>query len=126
MIKKFLREYQQADIVTGHNILKFDLPVLNAECMRVGLPKLRGVYAQDTMRFPKSKGFKKGMDNVAGLLGTEEHKHAMDWQQWEDAYAEPGWPEVIERCTSDVRMHMQMREKMSDRGWLKGPVYWKP
>jgi hypothetical protein len=126
MLRKFLRELRQATMVTGHNLLRFDLPILNAESIRCGLPKLEPIKVQDTMRITRTKGFKKGQDNVAGLLRTEERKKAMDWQQWEDAYEERGWPEVIDRCESDVRMHIQMRQGMIDRGWLKRPVFWTP
>lgn len=126
MLGKFLERFSQADMVTGHNLLRFDLPVVNSECMRLGFPPLKLVLVHDTMRIVKSKGFKKGQDNLAGLVNTFQRKQAMDWQQWEDAYAEPGWPTVISRARSDVVMHKEMRLKMIEGGWLKPAVRWKP
>lgn len=126
MLDRFLKDYAQADMVTGHNLLRFDLPILNAECMRLGLPPLGPVRVEDTMRIRRSKGFKKGQDNLAGLVQTHERKLALDWQQWEDAYAEPGWPTVMDRARSDVVMHKQLRLAMKERGWLKPPVTWRP
>lgn len=126
MLKPFLEEIVKATMVTGHNILRHDLPLLNTECMRLGLPKLSAVRAQDTIRVVKTKGFKKGQDNLARLLHAPTEKYAMDWQQWDDAYDEPGWPTVIHRATSDVLMHKQMRATMIERGWLKPPVTWNP
>jgi DNA polymerase elongation subunit (family B) len=126
MLDRFRRVLARADIVTGHNLLRFDLPVLNAEYMRLGLEPLQSVHVQDTMRIKRSKGFKKGQDNLAGLVQTFERKQAMDWQQWEDAYAEPGWPLVKSRAVSDVVMHKQLREQMIDRGWLRPMVRWYP
>jgi DNA polymerase elongation subunit (family B) len=126
MLVTFLRSYNRADMVTGHNLLRFDLPVLNADIMRLGLPPLGPVLVQDTMRIPRSKGFKKGQDNLAGLLETYERKLALDWQQWEEAYATEGWPVVKDRARSDVIMHKEMRAKLLERGMLKAPTTWRP
>lgn len=126
LLADFLADYERADIVTGHNLLRFDLPVLNADAMRLGLPPLGPKLVQDTMRLPRGKGFKKGQDNLAGLLRTYERKLALDWQQWEDAYAEPGWPTVMDRARSDVIMHKEMRALLIERGWLKPAVVWHP
>lgn len=126
LLATFLRDYEQADMVTGHNLIRFDLPVLNAECMRLGLSPLRSVLVQDTIRLSRTKGFKKGLDNLAGLVQTYERKLAMDWQQWEDAYAEPGWPVVMDRARSDVVMHKELRVALLERGWLKPTRTWAP
>jgi len=117
---------RQADMVTGHNILRFDLPVLNADAMRVGLPPLDPVLAQDTIRLPKTKGFKKGQDVLSGLLGVEDEKLPLNWHQWACGYAEPSHASIRERVAGDVRQHMQMRERMKERGWLTAPRMWKP
>jgi hypothetical protein len=63
-----------ADILTGHNITRFDLRVLNANFMRFGLDPLPGLRVQDTIRLPKTKGLKKGQDNLGELLGIEVHE----------------------------------------------------
>lgn len=127
MLEQFLPIYHQADMVTGHNLLRFDLPALNSECMRLGLGKLPPKLVQDTMRaLGKTKGFKKGQDNVAGLLKTETRKQSMDWQQWEDAYEDPSWQTVRDRAESDVRMHKEMRARMLEEGWRIKPVTWTP
>ena len=126
LLAEFLVDLAQATIVTGHNILRFDLPIVNAECMRLGLPDLRPVKVRDTIRLGKRKGLKKGLDNLGGLLETYERKKAMNWQEWQDAYAAHGWPEVIDRARSDVVMHKQVRQALLDSGRLKGPVVWRP
>lgn len=125
-IRPLVERVAEADIVTGHNLLRFDLPVLNAECLRVGLPPLPAVAVQDTIRLPRSKGFKKGQDNLGHVLGLREEKLPLSWAEWAAAYAEPDLVTVKERCASDVRMHLRMREAMLERGWLRAPRAWRP
>lgn len=126
MLHELLVAIRQADIVTGHNIVRFDLPVVNAEALRLGLTPLESVYVDDTMSILKSKGFKKGQDNISQLLGIPLEKQAMTWQQWQDAYSEQGWPKIRSRAESDVLMHKLMRERMRELGWLHPPRLWKP
>ena len=102
------------------------MPIINAECLRLGLGLLLAVRVQDTMRIVKTKGFKKGQDNLSELLNLADRKLSLSWQGWEDAYAEPGWPTVRERCVSDVRQHMRLREAMLQAGWSRGSVTWRP
>lgn len=115
-----------ADIVTGHNIARFDLRTLNANLMRFGLDPLPRLRIQDTIRLPKTKGFKKGQDNIGELLGIPVHKLALNHQQWDDAYRVPGWPTVKERCMTDVMQHKLIRAEMLKRGWLQPAKVWSP
>ena len=126
MLCDFHEEYDRADMVTGHNVIRFDLPVLNSECLRMHFVSLGAKLCQDTIRIVKTKGFKKGQDNIGHLLKLSAQKKALSWQQWQDAYEEDEWATVKERCASDVRQHKLMREEMLKRGWLKPPRMWQP
>ena len=125
-LRPLVAAIRQADIVRGHNLARHDLPVLNAECLRLGLGPLPPLQVQDSIKIVRTKGFKKGQDNLARLLKLEKEKLAMDWQAWEDAYAEAGWPTVIARCVSDVEQHKQLWDAMSAAGWLKPMTVWRP
>lgn len=125
-IRPLVETIGQADIVTGHNLLRFDLPIVNAECLRLNLPPLGPTKVQDTMRLPKAKGFKKGQDNLGHALAVKAEKMPLSWAQWAAAYAEPDLATVKERCASDVLMHMEMRAEAIGRGWLKPPRMWRP
>lgn len=125
MLEAFLEAYNEADMVTGHNLIRFDLPVLNSEYLRLGLPPLGEKLVQDTMRMPKSKGFKRGLDNLAALYDVPAEKLAMNHQQWQDAYADPSWAEVEKRAATDVVLHKLVRQALLDRGHLKPPMRWK-
>lgn len=125
-MKALVDAIRQADIVRGHNLLKHDLPIINGECLRFKWEPLPAIRVQDSMRIVKTKGFKKGQDNLAMLLKLEAEKMAMNHQAWQDAYAEPGWPKVKLRCVSDVEQHKQLYEAMSDAGWLRAMTVWNP
>ena len=126
MLRPLLEAIEEADILTGHNLLRYDLPILNAECMRLRLPPLKPQVVQDTMRIQRTKGFKKGQDNISVLLKIPEKKLALSWQEWQDAYDEPDWGTVKERVVSDIIQHKLVREEMISLGWLKHPVLWRP
>jgi len=126
MLRPLLEAIAEADVVTGHNIYRFDLPIVNAECLRLGLSMLPQLRVQDTMRVPRSRGFKKGQDSLGRLLKVPGEKLHLDWQAWQDAYDQDGWAVVKERAVSDVVMHKQIREEMLARGWLGEPALWKP
>lgn len=119
MLEEFVRVFNQADAVTGHNIRRFDLGVMNAELMRLQLPVLDDKPVVDTIRLVRSKGFKKGQDVIADVLGVREEKKAMNWAQWQRAYAEPGWPEVRERVVGDVVQHKQVLGRLLELGYLR-------
>ena len=125
MLKPLLRAISEADMVTGHNIERFDLLVLNAEAMRLGLEPIREKLVQDTMRFVRSKGFKKGQDVLMRQNRVAAEKLALDWQAWQDAYDEPGWPTIRERCETDVLGHKRLRERLVEKGHLKPPRVWR-
>lgn len=119
MLKEFVDVFNQADAVTGHNIHRFDLGVMNAELMRLKLPVLEDKRVIDTIRLKRSKGYKKGQDVLAEVLGVPAEKKAMNWAQWQKAYATPGWPEVRERVSGDVIQHKQVLAELLDLGYLR-------
>lgn len=124
MLSELLSQIAEADILTGHNIARFDLPVVNAEAMRLGLEPIRSILVQDTMRLVRAKGFKKGQDVLGHWLKVRDQKMPLDWQQWQDGYAEPDWATIRQRAESDVVMHKQIRLQLLERDLLKPPRKW--
>lgn len=115
----------EADVLTGHNIMRFDLPVLNAELIRAGQAGLPSLWVQDTIRFPKAKGLKKSQDDLSVMTGTGQKKLTMNWEQWDRAYEERGWPVPLKRCETDVTAHKKLYKALSDQGVLDRPRRWK-
>ena len=98
MFSEFLEAYNEADVVVAHNAIRFDLGVINSDLMRLkaegkNLESLGPKMVQDTIKLPKSKGFKKGLDDLSVLLGVPIEKFAMNHRQWEEAY---NWDQIIE------------------------------
>lgn len=125
-LRPLLDAIAEADVLTGHNIIRYDLPVLNAEIMRSAGKPLDPIMAEDTIRLPKTKGLKKGLDNLSHILGVPASKLPLNWAEWDEAYEEKGWPEVIRRCESDVVLHKQERQAAIDAGWSKPARRWTP
>lgn len=125
MLAPLLVAMGEADMLTGHNILRFDLPVINAECMRLGLEPVREKLVQDTMKLARAKGFKKGQDNLETLFRTRQQKLALNWQEWQDAYDESGWQTIRDRAETDVVGHKEIRQELIKRCLLKPPVMWR-
>lgn len=124
-----------ADILTGHNIDRFDLPLLQASLMRVGLPGLPPMRTQDTMRLLKRRDMSASQEsliNYAALkakcpIGMPIYKHHLSIPEWEDAAM--GWDEsglLNERPTSDVHGHVHLREVLIEKGYLAPPKLWRP
>lgn len=124
MLEPLLEAINEAKMLTGHNIARFDLPVINAEAMRLGLKPIKEALVQDTMWLARAKGFKKGQDNIGRLLKTHNEKLALDWQAWQDAYDEEGWATIRERAESDVIQHKEIRKSLLNYGYLKQPRKW--
>jgi hypothetical protein len=62
------------------------------------------------------------------MLKLDHQKMTMTQAMWRSANRlEPqGIKWAVERCVSDVKEHMEMRDKLVDLDWLKPPVLWHP
>lgn len=126
MLVPFLTDLAQADAVATYNGRRFDNPVLNGTMWYIGLPPIHSIKTYDLHYFGKTKGLKKGLDNVAVHLGAVEEKLAMNHSEWTEGYLEPGWKTIIERAKSDVRLTEEVFNLKKAAGWLKPAVNWKP
>jgi hypothetical protein len=126
--------FMSHDILTGHNINRFDLPLLQAQLIRLGLPLLPDLMTQDTMAMPKRRDAsvsQESLINYTGLkptcdIGMPIYKHHLSMPEWEDAAM--GWNDevLIERPLSDVHGHAHLRQVLIDKGYLGAPKVWKP
>jgi len=129
MLKRFAELYAQADLVTGHYIRAFDLPVINGAMLELDLPGLGPKLSCDTkLDLVKRQGVGVSQQNLAELLGIEAPKVGMSQVKWREAnrLTKAGLDLTRVRCVGDVVQHKQLRLALLERGWLKAPKVWRP
>lgn len=120
-----------ADLVYGHNIRAFDLPLFQAGCFRRGLPPLPEIRTTDTLKdYPKRKDMSASLENLAKMHGVDDEggKKHMSMLDWEEAnqLSPDGVQLARERVASDVLLQEKLRTRLLELGMLKEPRVWKP
>lgn len=126
-LKKFLADYNKADIITGHYIRGFDLPLINATCIRLGLPPLDGKLVHDTKTdLIRMHGLSKSQENLAAYFELQHQKEKMNTHTWEvaNSLVTEGRDETKRRVVGDVNQHIEFREELLIRGALQAPNIW--
>lgn len=129
MLEVFRAAYDQAEIVTGHYIRGFDLPIINARLMRHGRPMLGATLAQDTKGdLARAHGMSKSQENLGAMFELDHPKIPMNTTLWEEANAltPEGLKATARRVRGDVVQHIEMRDIMLTRGYLGPPRQWSP
>ena len=130
MLGWFVPLYDQADIVTGHYIRKFDLPILNGSLFEHGLPLLDPMkLVSDTkVDLKPFEGLSKSQENLSELLELAESKYHMNDPRWRKAtrLTPEGVKRARARVTGDVQQHKVLRKALLDAGVLNPPSVWKP
>lgn len=128
MLKAFVAAYNTADMITGHFICGFDLPLLNGMLTEYHLPVLQDKMAQDTKtQLVRRKGLSASQENLAAMLLLEHDKIKMNQSKWRAAnrLTPEGLKEAKKRVCGDVQQHMEMRAKLLELGYLAPPRIWK-
>lgn len=128
MLRAFVDAYTQADMVTGHYIRGFDLPLINGALTEFLLPMLPDKLTHDTkLDAGRRHGMSNSQESWAAQLECEHAKEQMDQIKWRKAnrLTPEGLAEARRRVTGDVRQHIEMRAKMAALGYLGAPVLWK-
>jgi hypothetical protein len=129
MLRSFRDVYEEADMVTGHFIRGYDLPVLNGALMECGIPHLGPKLTCDTKNdLLKRKYISVSQENLAAMLGIAEPKVQMNTPLWREANRlTPGGVDLSRmRCAGDVVQHKALRLELLRRDWLAGPTVWRP
>ncbi len=118
---------EEADIVAGHFIRGFDLPLLNGNLLRAGLVPLHPVLAHDTkLDLIKTHGRSLSQENLAAMIGVSKPKVKVTLHEWESFNTRaPGFRDKgIKRVTGDVLQNIEMRQRLIELGWLGAPKQW--
>lgn len=127
IVRALAKHIRSADIVTGHYIRGFDLPLLNGALLREGEEPLEQVLTVDTkMDLLKTHGRSQSQKNLAGLLGVPAPKVDLTLGEWEQFNLKhPDFRDRGEiRVVGDVIQHKQLYQALEDRGWLGSPKVW--
>lgn len=128
MLKRFVNTYNAADMVTGHFIRGYDLPVLNGACLDAGLPPLQDKLTHDTKNdLRKRKYVSASQENLGAHLMLEHPKVQMNQHKWREAnrLTPEGIALTRERVIGDVVQHVELREELLRLGWLDSPKVWR-
>ncbi len=129
MLLGFVAAYTQADMLTGHNIRKHDLPLLNAMLLEQGLSPLPPKLVCDTYTDLKRRapGF-ASQATLAQMLGVKAPKVGMSTPDWRAAnrLTPAGIEKTRRRVVGDVRQHIALRKELLKRDWLRPPRIWTP
>ena len=129
MLLGFVAAFIQADMVTGHNIIKHDLRILNGALLEEGLSPLPPVMVCDTYLHLKKKGGVSGsQENLAKMLGVRCPKVGMSQADWREAnrLTPEGIDKTRRRVIGDVKQHIALRKELLKRDWLRPPRLWSP
>ena len=128
MLEWFVDLWERADVVTGHYIRKFDLPILNGCLFEWGYPPLSPKLTSDTQAdIPKIGGLSKSQENLSEMLRIGSKKFHMNDTLWRSVarLTRDGLHEATTRVVDDVRQHQELRERLSGH-WLKRAKTWTP
>lgn len=129
MLELFREAYLEADMVTGHYIRGFDLPVIAGAMLRLELEPLGQKLAEDTKEdLPKVQGISKSMENLSAMFNAKVQKYGMDTAKWAEAnmLLPQGIEKARKRVTTDVREHLELRSKLIELGALSPAKVWRP
>ena len=128
MLQDFAAAFHRADLVTGHFIRGYDLPMVNGALTEYGLPVLGDKLAHDTkLDLVRRQGLSGSQENLGAMLKLQHPKVKMDQAKWRDAnrLTPEGLALARERVTGDVRQHIELRARLLQLGYLGPPVVWK-
>jgi DNA polymerase elongation subunit (family B) len=124
MLEAFREVYEDADVVTGHYIRGFDLPLLQGSMMRLGLPLLGPKLAQDTKNdLVAAQGISKSQENLGAMYELEHPKIGMNTSLWAkgNMLLPEGIEATVKRVMGDVDQHIELRREMLYHGHLGAP-----
>lgn len=127
MIEAFREAYDAADVVTGHYIRGFDLPLLMGAALDLGLAPLAPKLTQDTkFDLVRFHGLSKSQESLGAMLGLRHPKVGMSQEDWRTAnrLVPEGLERTKKRVVGDVRQHVELRAALLDRGLLTPARRW--
>lgn len=127
MLEGFREMYDAADLVTGHFIRGYDLPVINGAMVEYGLSSLADKLTSDTkIDLVKHKYLSASQENLCQSLGIAASKFHMTNARWREAnrLTKAGIELTEKRVVADVIQHMALYKKLVELNHLAAPSQW--
>jgi hypothetical protein len=129
MLRAFRRAFDEADMVVGHYIRGFDLPLVNAMMLELGEPSLGKKLSHDTKNdLKKLHGISKSQENLSAMFELDEEKIHMTVPMWRDAnrLSKTGIEGGKRRAVFDVAQNIALRAALLEQRLLDVPKVWRP
>lgn len=129
MLVDFVEMWDEADMVTGHYILRHDIPILNGSLIEHNLPPLKSKLVEDTkVHLQGFKGLSKSQENLSDMFGVDAPKVQMNTPKWREAnrLTQAGLDLTEQRVVGDVIQHRKLRQVLRNAGLLSPPVLYCP
>jgi hypothetical protein len=130
ILNSFVSRYNEADVVTGHYIRRFDLPTINGALMEYGMAPLGPKMTVDTkLDLMKRGDIPASQEFLGELFDLEAPKVGMSQVKWRKANRlndKDSLTLTRVRCAGDVIQHMQLRVKLVELGLLGPMKVWHP
>lgn len=127
MLESFRAAWDAADLVTGHFIRGFDIPLICGALSEFGMPMLGDKWTQDTkLDLVRRHGMSSSQENLGSMLGLEHDKVQMNQARWRSAnrLTKAGRAMARTRVEGDVKQHIEMRRRLLELGYLSKPKKW--
>lgn len=128
MLRAFHAAYDAADVVTGHFILGYDLPMIQGALTEYELPPLGDKLAHDTkVHLLRRQGLSSSQENLGAMLHLHHPKVKMDQEKWRSAnrLTLEGRTLARQRVMGDVQQHIELRRRLMALGYLGPPARWR-
>lgn len=125
----FHQAWQRAEMVTGHYILRHDIPIIQAHMMEYNLVPLGEKLVHDTkVHMIKKQDQPATQEYLSEMLNIVYPKVHMTQHDWREAnrLTPEGLAKTERRVMGDVLQHKQLRLAMIRSGMLHPPKLWRP
>jgi hypothetical protein len=117
-LTRFRKMVESAGAVTGHNIIRHDIPLLNSHYDRMDQPRIEWPHVIDTMNLIRNgMGMSRSQENLLAMYELKREKMSVPLAIWEKAWRGSVKESrvVVERCETDVLGHIELYRKLTTR-----------
>jgi ribosomal protein S27E len=112
--------YQEATLVIGQNVKRFDHPMLQTSCLKAGLPPLPSVQFVDTLQIAKKKlrFASNKLDSLGAVLGLGRKQSHSGIDLWIRVMngEKAAFEEMKSYCIQDTDLLVDVYNAMQSRG----------